>query len=138
MVTKTDLAKSCKTGRIELSAFCELLGSMRPRRTHLLDKGDYVVLTPISAEDVFRAENACRGAVLIVEEITELDAPERGDFVTSRGTDGPINGNVFIKIQKDNFPRYLLIEGDRIEESNCPVSVYDLVNKYINARHSQN
>ena len=132
-----DIGKSCKDGRIEISDFCELLG-IRPRRTHLLDVGDYVVFTPTSQEEVYRGENACIGAVVEVEEIAELDSPERGDFVTTRGTIAPINGNVFVKIQKGKSPRYLLIEGDRIGESGCPKPVYDLVNRYLESRHSQN
>ncbi|MDP2947756.1 MAG: hypothetical protein Q8N88_06600 [Nanoarchaeota archaeon] len=130
-----DIGKSCKEGRIEISDFYELLG-MRPRRTHFLDVGDYVVLTPTSQEEVYRGENACRGAVLEVEEIAELDSPERGDFVTIRGTIAPINGNVFVKVQKDKSPRYSLIEGDRIGEAGCPMPVYDLINKYVESRIS--
>ena len=131
MATKIDLAKSCEEGQIRIEEFCELLG-MRPRRTHLLDKGDYVVLTPTNMADAYR------GTVLAVEEIAELDSPEEGDFVTTRGTMGPINGNVFVKVQRDKSPGYLLIEGDRIGEPSCPVPVYDLVNKYVESRHNQN
>ena len=126
-----DLAKSCEEGQLRVEEFCELLG-MRPRRTHLLDTGDYVVLTPTSMEDAYR------GNVLAVEKIVGLDSSEKGDFVTTRGTIGPINGNVFVKIQKGKSPRCLLIEGDRIGEPNCPVPVYDLVNKYVESKHSQN
>ena len=126
-----DLAKSCEEGQLRVEEFCELLG-MRPRRTHLLDTGDYVVLTPTSMEDAYR------GNVLAVEKIVGLDLSEKGDFVTTRGTIGPINGNVFVKIQKGKSPRCLLIEGDRIGEPNCPVPVYDLVNKYVKSRHTQN
>ncbi len=132
-----DMEKSCEKGRIEISDFCELLG-MRPRRTHLLDVGDYVVLTPTSQEEVYRAENACRGAALVLEEIAKLNFPERGDFVTTRGTIAPINGNVFVKIGEGESPRYLLIEGDRIGEAGCPTPVYDLVNRYLESRHSPN
>ena len=126
-----DLAKSCEEGQLRVEEFCELLG-MRPRRTHLLDTGDYVVLTPTSMEDAYR------GNVLAVEKIVGLDLSEKGDFVTTRGTIGPINGNVFVKIQEGKSPRCLLIEGDRIGEPNCPVPVYDLVNKYVKSRHTQN
>ena len=131
MATKIDLAKSCEEGQIRIEEFCELLG-MRPRRTHLLDTGDYVVLTPTNMVDAYR------GTVLAVEKIAELDSPEEGDFVTTRGTMGPINGNVFVKVQRDKSPGYLLIEGDRIGEPSCPVPVYDLVNKYVESRHNQN
>lgn len=130
-VIKMDLKKSFKEGRIEISDFCELLG-MRPRRTHLLDVGDYVVLSCIGAEDVYRRN------VLTVERIVGLDSPEKGDFETAQGTTGPISGNVFIKIQKGKSPTYLLIEGDRIGKPWCPTPVYDLVNKYVESRHSQN
>lgn len=128
-----NIGKSCNEGRIEISDFCELLG-MRPRRTHFLDVGDYVVFTPTSQEEVYRGENACRGAVLEVEEIAELDSPEKGDFVTTRGTIAPINGNVFIKVQKDKSSRYWLVEGDRIGEAGCSTPVYDLINKYVKSR----
>ena len=126
-----DLAKSCEEGQVRVEDFCELLG-MRPRRTHLLDTGDYVVLTPTNMVDAYR------GTVLAVEKIAELDSPEKGDFVTTRGTIGPMNGNVFVKIQKDKPPKCLLIEGDRIGEPGCSVPVYDLVNKYVENRQSQN
>ena len=126
-----DLAKSCEEGQVRVEDFCELLG-MRPRRTHLLDTGDYVVLTPTNMVDAYR------GTVLAVEKIAELDSPEKGDFVTTRGTIGPMNGNVFVKIQKDKSPQCLLIEGDRIGEPGCSVPVYDLVNKYVENRQSQN
>ena len=132
---KMDIGESCKGGSIEISDFCRLLG-MRPRSTHFLDVGDYVVLAPATQEELYRGENACRGAVLEVEEIAGLDSPERGDFVTMRGTIAPINGNVFIKIQEGKSPTYLLIQGDRIEESCCPAPVYDLVNEYLKSGHS--
>lgn len=131
MATKMDLAKSCEEGQVRIEEFCELLG-MIPRRTHLLDTGDYVVLTPTNMEDAYR------GNVLAVEKIAELDSPEQGDFVTTRGTIGPISGNVFVKIQRGKSPRCLLIEGDRIGEPTCPIPVYDLVNNYLETRHSQN
>ena len=131
MATKMDLAKSCEEGQIGIGEFCELLG-MRPRRTHCLDRGDYVVINPTNMEDAYR------GNVLAVEKIAGLDSPEKGDFETTRGTIGSINGNVFIKIQTGKSPRCLLIEGDRIGEPTCPIPVYDLVNKYIESRHGQN
>ena len=127
-----NLAKKCKEGTIKTDEFFEFAAWQRPRRTHLLDTGDYVVLTPTSMEDAYR------GNVLAVEKIVGLDLSEKGDFVTTRGTIGPINGNVFVKIQRGKSPRYLLIEGDRIGEPNCPVPVYDLVNKYVESRHKKN
>jgi len=132
MALKIDIENSCRDGRIRVSDFCELLG-MRPRRTHFLDKGDYVVIAPVNA-----GETHGTGAVLAVEEIAELDAPEKGDFLTTRGTIGPVSGNVFIKIQKGENPKYLLIEGGRIGEAGCPTPVYDLVNGYVNTRFGQN
>ena len=122
-----DLEKACKQGEIRIADFVELL-SMRPRRTHLLKAGDYVVLSPVIG----------RRDILKIEEIARLDSPESGDFETVRGTTGPINGNVFIKIDKPGFPRYLLIEGDRIGESGCPTPVYDVINEYsetMSTRH---
>mgnify|MGYP001582356724 CR=1 FL=1 len=131
MTTQIDLAKSCEEGQVRIEEFCELLGT-RPRRTHLLDTGDYVVLTPTDMKDTYS------GNVLAVEKIDRLDSPEKGDFVTTRGTIGPMNGNVFVKIQRGKFPICLLIEGDRIGEPACPIPVYDLVNKYLESKHSQN
>ncbi len=125
-----DLEKSCKQGRIPVNDFCELLG-MRPMRTHLLDTGDYVILTILTcvSEEYINGQKA-----LALEKITSLDSPEKGDFMTDKGTTAPINGNVFIKIQKKRYPEYLLIEGDRVGEANCPIPVYDFVNKYMQSK----
>jgi hypothetical protein len=99
----------------------------RPVRTHYLDTGDYAVLSCVCKEDV-----------LSLERIERLNFPEQGDFITVLGTTGPINANVFIKLYNEKFPKYLLIEGDKIGEPNCPVPVYDLVNKYLEKRCSRN
>lgn len=117
-----DLARCCKAGEIGIEEFCELLG-MRPRMTHFLKKGDYVVFPKFGGKDILK-----------LEMIAALDSPEEGDFITVRGSTGPINGNVFVKIQKGECPEYLLIEGDRIGEPGCPTSVYDLVNAYLKKR----
>ena len=117
-----DLARSCEEGQIGIEEFCELL-FMRPRRTHFLNIGDYVVSTYFGKEDVLK-----------LERIAKLNYPEKGDFVTTRGSIGPINGNVFIKIQPREHPEYLLIEGDRIGEPTCPTPVYDRVNKHCEGR----
>ena len=109
-----DLEKICKKGEIKVEDFVEFAAGRREYRTHLLDKGDYVVLTHFNRRDI-----------LLLERIAELDFPEKGDFVTVNGTIGPIGGNIFIKINKGGFARYLLIAGDRLNEVNCPV--YDLI-----------
>lgn len=120
-----DLKESCEKGRIEINNFFEFVVRQRPIRTHCLDSGDYVVLPHPYQEDH-----------VDVEKIVGLNSPERGDFVTDRGTTGPISGNVFIKVNKGDIPKYLLIEGDRIGEPTCPVPVYDLINKYLENRCS--
>ncbi len=113
-----DLEKSCEKGAINMNEFFEFIAGRRVYRTHLLDRGDYVVIPHSAREDV-----------LVLEKIAELDSPEKGDFATVDGTTGPINGNIFIRIDKKGFPKYLLIEGDEINERHC--SVYNLVNKHL-------
>jgi len=121
------LERYCKEGKIEIGQFFEFVAWRMPRRTHLLDAGDYVVIPhPYQKDHVD------------VEEIAGLDSPERGDFVTVRGTTGPINGNIFIKINKGRYPEHLLIEGESIGKPTCPVPVYDLINEYLENRCSRN
>jgi|SRR3989344_1226680 len=114
-----NLEKCCKEGKIRVSDFTELMG-MRPRRTHMLEAGDYVVSTSFDNPNF-----------LDLEKISKLDSPEKGDFETVRGTMGPISGNVFIKINNKSCPKYLLIEGDRIGEPGCLTPVYDVLNEYV-------
>lgn len=122
-----DLGKSCEKGKIGIDEFFEFAVWQRPRRTHLLDIGDYVVFShPYKRDHVD------------IEKIFELDFPEKGDFLTNRGSIGPINGNVFIKINRGGFPHYLLVEGDRIGEPACPIPVYKRLNSYVKRRCNRN
>lgn len=113
------LEEDCKKGEIKIWDFTELLGTI-PRRTHLLEKGDFAVRTCVGREDI-----------VAVEEIVELNSPEEGDFTTDKGTTGPISGNVFIKIQKGDSPKYFIIEGDKVGEVNYQDPIYDLVRNFI-------
>jgi len=123
-----NIKESCEQGRIEIGFLSEHLAWTRPTRIHLLKVGDYALVSLPHIKDYVRAE-----------KVEELDSPEKGDFLTVRGTTGPINGNVFIKVNdKNKYPPYMIIEGDRIEDPNCPAPVYDLVNEYLRNRHSPN
>lgn len=113
-----ELEKLCEKGAINMNEFFEFIAGRRVYRTHLLDRGDYVVIPHSAREDI-----------LVLEKIAELDSPEKGDFATIDGTTGPINANVFIRIGKEGFSEHLLIEGDKMNERHC--SVYNLVNKYL-------
>jgi hypothetical protein len=115
------LERSCKKGVLKIEEFIELLGT-GVRRTHFLEVGDYALSVRFNND------------VIITDRIAKLNSPEKGDFLTVRGATGPISGNVFIKINKKDFPKYLLIEGDKIGEPGCPTPVYDLVNEYIKSR----
>ena len=120
-----NLVERCKEGKTSIGEFFEFAVSQRPRRTHLLAMGDYAVLP-----HPFRTDQ------VNIEKIAKVDSPEKGDFVTSKGTIGPISGNVFIKINKGKYPEYLLMEGDRVTGENG--SVYDSVKKYLESRSNLN
>lgn len=122
-----NLEKSCKEGKMGIEEFFEFIVLKIPRRTHFLDVGNYVVLAhPYKKDHVD------------IEKIAKLNSPERGDFETIQGTIGPISGNVFIKIDKKQYPGHFLIEGDKTGEPTCPVPVYDLVNEYLKSRCNRN
>ena len=122
-----NLAKKCKEGTIKTDEFFEFAAWQRPRRTHLLNVGDYVVLSDIFQEDK-----------LVIEKIAQLDYLEAGDFLTDKGTTGPISGNVFIKVDRKLISHRgtTLIEGDRLNYG--PGSVYYSINKYLENRCRQN
>jgi hypothetical protein len=107
------IEQACKEGKIGIKDFFKFTAWKMPLRAHILDAGDYVILPHHTEKNI-----------LLIEKIAELDSPEKGDFVTSKGTTGPISGNIFIKLAK-NKPDYMLIEGDNINH------VYSLVNKYL-------
>ncbi len=114
-----NLAKRCNEGRIGFDEFIQFALGKRSMRTHALKEGDYVVM----------ADPVPRGRLLI-EQVSKLDYLEVGDFLTSRGTSGPISGNVFIKVDNSlNPPRYELIEGDRLDKGHGSVS--HSVNRYL-------
>jgi len=108
-----------------MDEFFQFAVSKRPLRTHLLSKGDYAVLP-----HPFRTDRA------YIEKIAELDSPEKGNFVTSKGTTGSISRNVFIIIKKGKYPEYLLVEGDKVTGYNG--SVYDSVRKYLESKSNLN
>ncbi len=119
-----DLAGRLKEGSMPVAEFFGVIVGQRAWRTHVLKKGDYLVGTCFGRDDVVRAER-----------LAKLDSPEIGDFRTVGGTTGPISGNVFIKINpKGEYPPYMLVEGDRIGEPNCPAPVYGLVSDYLKRR----
>jgi hypothetical protein len=125
---KMDLEKRCEEGTIGIGEFFEFAVCKRPVRTHALGKGvhtsnegDYAVLPYVLRDDL-----------LALEKVTKLNCPEKGDFTTAKGTTGPINGNIFIKIKKGKFPEYLLIEGDNLSRGSG--SVYGLMQKYLGER----
>ena len=120
-VIKMDLEKRCKEGSIPVNEFFQFVVGAIPRRTHYLDVGDYVVIARPYQEDHIN-----------VEEIVGLNSPEKGNFITVQGTTGPISGNVFIKIDKKGFPKYLLIEGDNVDIGNR--AVYDVLDNYLRER----
>lgn len=114
-----NIAERCDEGRIDIGEFIEFALPKRSMRTQALKEGDYVVFP----DPLPRAH-------LLIEQVTKLDSPEPGDFTTSRGTTGPISGNVFLKINGPlGFPRYELIEGDRLDKGHG--SVYHSVNGYL-------
>lgn len=115
---KMSLEQRCKEGTIGIKELFEFVVGRRAWRTHLLDPGDYVVLPPIFNEDP-----------LAIEEIAELDYLEKGDFITKKGTTGPINNNIYIKITNEGSLQYTLIEGDRVNAESG--GVYELINEYI-------
>ncbi|MBI2558912.1 hypothetical protein HYW20_06335 [Candidatus Woesearchaeota archaeon] len=120
-----NLVERCKEGGMEVGEFFEFAVSQRPRRTHLLDVGDYVVIS-----------NPFKKDQVDIESIAGLDSLEKGDFITVKGITGPISGNVFIKMNKGKSPEYLLIEGDGVTGENG--SVYDSMKEYLVNRLSQN
>ena len=111
------IEQACKEGKIGIKDFSEFLIWKIPRRTHILDVGDYVVHPHHTEKDI-----------ICIEKIAELDSPEKGDFVTTKGTTGPINGNIFIKIEKNKSPYNILLEGDNVGKDN---PVYSLVKEYL-------
>ena len=115
-----DIENSCKKGKIGIEDFFEFIAWKIPRRTHFLDVGDYVVMA-----HPYRPDH------VDIEKIAELNFPEKGDFITNKGTMGPISGNVFIKPNNKRYTAHLLIEGDRIGEPTCPALVYKAINNYL-------
>jgi len=110
------IEQACKEGKIGIKDFSEFLIWKVPRRTHILDIGDYVVHPHHTEKNI-----------VCIEKIAELDSPEKGDFVTAKGSTGPIQGNIFIKIDKNRFPYHALLVGDSADNN----SVYSLVKEYL-------
>lgn len=117
-MVKTNLVQRCRQGSMPIKEFFEYAVWQVPRRTHLLKVGDYVVSPHPTQEDV-----------IVLDRIAELDSPEKGDFVTERGASGPINGSVFVYLDKNNYHPAMLIEGDRLYTGKD--SVADSLRRYL-------
>lgn len=116
-----NLADKCKKGSMPVEEFFEFVAWQRPRRTHLLKAGDYVA-----------SPHPTQEGIIVMEKIAQLNSPEIGDFTTERGATGSIQGSVFIKVDRKDFPPVLLIEGDRVYTGEG--SVYASVGKYLKHR----
>ncbi|MFC1755358.1 hypothetical protein ACFL96_18540 [Thermoproteota archaeon] len=112
-----NIEEACKKGNMGMEDLLQFIISKQPMRTHLLKQGDYLALALVGAGNVH------------LEEIAEMDSPEKGDFTTVNGTQGPVRGNVFIKIDKEHYPGHFLLEGDGVTQGSG--SVYDALNEYV-------
>jgi len=120
MVKKTELARIIRQGEMSMTEFFAHLALTTAYRTHcMLEKGtkNYVL-----------SQHPLNNSRIFIDEVTEFDSPEKGDFTTRRGATGPISGNVFISVNPNRFPNYMLIEGDNVGLGNG--SVYDSVRRY--------
>jgi hypothetical protein len=123
MAKKTELARLIKQGEMSMEDFFAHLAYPTAYRTHcMLGK---------NTKNYVLSQHPLDNSRISVDEVTELDSPEKGDFTTRRGATGPISGNVFISVNPNRFPTYMLIEGDNVELGNG--SVYDSVRRYYDA-----
>ena len=96
------LDQHCREGHLEDSEFVQLVAHQTPVGTEHLARGDYLI-APEMFRSGFRAER-----------IVQLGIGAEHDFRTVRGTTGPIEGNVYIKLPKPGqVSTPILIRGDR-------------------------
>ena len=115
-----DLMKSCEDGQISVKDFLAILERDMPapmRAQHLVQEGDYALTI-----------NSLVPNVIAFERVAAVNSPERGDFVTDKGTSGPIQGGVFLSRKLRTMRPYTLLEGDRVNPGQG--SVYDQIRGY--------
>lgn len=115
-----NIEQRCKQGKMSVAEFIAFARCKPLFRTHCLEEDISYFLYP----DIFDDQ------ILRLEKVTELDYLEKGDFITSKNTTGPISGNVFIKIGSNN--QHMLIEGDRPYKGKD--SIYEAVVNYLKNR----
>lgn len=110
------LDQICKKGEIKIDEF--IRNTIRSPVSGIghLNVGDFLIISIGIKEDV-----------LNLEKVTELDYLEHGDFLTEKGTTGPYNGNLFLKLNKDGTPRF--IEGEHPYKGEG--SVYEALYNYL-------
>jgi hypothetical protein len=116
-----DIGRCLRQGKIGMEGFIGFVGTQRPMNHQLLKVGDYVAVP-----------NPLRADSIDLEKVAEIDYLERGDFRTSKGTTGPLRGNVFVRVERTRnstgtYVKYSLIEGDQVTKDT---EVYRLAREY--------